>query len=308
MSFRNFLINMRDKWHEDLTIRDREKNNKILEMNNYLKSVVSFCENETMIRQKKDDQSIVLPEYDYLSAIHRYLEVKAITDDSFRLKRVGKKNDGGYIMVENKNGDYSETKIAYSLGICDDVSWDLIMAEKGYKVFQYDHTIDKLPDEHPNFAWSKIGITGESETPELKRMETLIEKNGHKDTNGMLLKCDIEGSEWMMLSSMEKSMLEKFDQIVIELHKMLDFSDEHKEMVINALKNISSTHQCVHVHANNCSYVNYCENMITPNTIEAAFVLKNRHEFREYVVSYPTELDMVNVVGRKDINLGIWNL
>jgi hypothetical protein len=57
--------------------------------------------------------------------------------------RVGSDFDGGYIML-NKHLDNA---LAYSLGIGDDVSWDLALARRGTKVFQFDHTIPHFPLE-----------------------------------------------------------------------------------------------------------------------------------------------------------------
>ena len=50
------------------------------------------------------------------------------------------KHDGGYILLD----DFHEGSIAYSFGISTDVTWDKEMASRGYDVFMYDHTIDKL--------------------------------------------------------------------------------------------------------------------------------------------------------------------
>jgi hypothetical protein len=95
-------------------------------------------------------------------------------------------------MVDAFNG----VEIAYSLGICDDVSWDFDIAQLGIDVYQYDHTIDKLPFEHGRFHWEKIDISHTSEG-NLKSLGDLITENRHSSATNMLLKCDIEGSEWL---------------------------------------------------------------------------------------------------------------
>jgi hypothetical protein len=55
--------------------------------------------------------------------------------------RLGRFFDGGYVMLDAFDGVLA----AYSLGINDDVSWDLDMAARGVPVFQYDHTIEAPP-------------------------------------------------------------------------------------------------------------------------------------------------------------------
>ena len=74
----------------------------------------------------------------------------------FEKARIGNAGDGGYIMLDDFNG----IEAAYSLGINDDVSWDLNIARLGIDIFQYDHTIDKLPEENSRFHWFRTGISG----------------------------------------------------------------------------------------------------------------------------------------------------
>lgn len=57
--------------------------------------------------------------------------------------RIGRKNDGGYVMFD----DFESRKYAYSIGIADDVSWDRDIASRGLDVYMYDHTIQGLPEK-----------------------------------------------------------------------------------------------------------------------------------------------------------------
>lgn len=87
---------------------------------------------------KKDQQ---------LNSIYTYiLRMKGLfsrlaPDCSPGFVRVGNAHDGGYVMLN----DFAHRNIAYSIGINDDVSWDFDMAERGFDVYMYDHTIEKLP-------------------------------------------------------------------------------------------------------------------------------------------------------------------
>lgn len=83
---------------------------------------------------------------EYYEELHELLHLAKINGAA--LVRIGKDNDGGYIMPDDFGSD---DKIAYSFGINDDVSWDKAMASRGYDVFMYDHTIDGLPEENPRF-------------------------------------------------------------------------------------------------------------------------------------------------------------
>ena len=71
--------------------------------------------------------------------------------------------------------DFHKGGIAYSFGISNDVSWDKAMADCGYDVFMYDHTISALPEENDRFHWEKIGVASDkTEDPQLKSLEELI--------------------------------------------------------------------------------------------------------------------------------------
>ena len=88
------------------------------------------------------------------------------------------------------------------------IQFDKGLAERGIDVYMYDHTINKLPYNNPKFHWAKLGITGKSkENAQLKTLEHLIEKNGHKSEKNMILKIDIEHNEWDSLKEGEENVL-----------------------------------------------------------------------------------------------------
>lgn len=271
---------------------------------NYLWNIWSWCQNETMMRQGVVKET---PDYKYYSQLHRSLEIKKLARN-YHLVRVGKKGDGGYYMAENEKGAFSDSDchIAYSLGIADDVSWDLLMAEKGYSVFQYDGYIKQLPVNHPSFHWEKINITGEKESKTQKHLTTLLRQNGHSGLHGMILKCDIEGCEWSMLNEMEESQLECFDQILLELHSLV--YTQERESVLSALMKLSHTHIPVYLHANNNGIVNYTGEMVTPDLIEVTFVNKKHFDSQDLDAILPLRTDDRNLSGKQDVLIGRWNI
>lgn len=268
-----------------------------------LKNIFEFCQNEMLIKQRtdftRDDR------YQFYKEIHNLLNIKEVMDSDFRLCRVGKEDDGGYVMAL-KEENYSSEKIAYSIGICDDVSWDLEIAKAGYQIYQYDHTIKKLPCNHESFHWKKIGLTGGTETKELKRLKTVLAENGHDKMNGGLLKIDVEGYEWEIFAECEEKILKQFDQIVMELHNFHDL--KNRPTITKALKNINNTHQVIYVHCNNMSPVAYCGDIIMPNCLEVIYVKKDKFKFKECEFISPTSLDRPNLARIPEIKLGNWNL
>ena len=260
-------------------------------------SVFSYCFNQFLLQQKGIDS---LEEYEYYSKIHKMTACYDIADANCKKIRVGKKNDGGYVMIK----PYSRNKIAYSLGICDDVSWDKQMAEEGYVIFQYDHTIDGLPEKNESFYWKKIGITGLEENDELKKLTTLLKNNHHENISGMVLKMDIEGAEWDVLNSCPESVLLQFDQIVLELHNLNE--NENREKKLSAIAKLTKNHVVVHVHGNNFRQTCFCGEYVTPDVVEMTLVNKDLYVVEKNVKSYPEEIDQSNRPGAPDIWIGRW--
>lgn len=123
----------------------------------------------------------------------------------------------------------------------------------------------------------------------------------------MLLKMDIEGCEWSVLANADNNVLKKFDQIVIEFHEILNYKREYP-CCLKALDNLNKTHQLVYLHANNNSPVDIYGSMVTPNLLEATFVLRNKYNFEESKLVLPTDLDCPNIPNIPEIRMGIWNV
>lgn len=96
----------------------------------------------------------------------------------------GNRGDGGYIMVD----DFNDKMRVYSVGIGDNVSYDSELANKGIKVFMYDHTIYRLSQVHNNFIFHRLGVgTGDNCLP----LEDILRENDDLDNHNLILKMDI---------------------------------------------------------------------------------------------------------------------
>lgn len=260
-------------------------------------SVYSFCLNEAVKRQTDLEKTDI---YRYYQELHDLTRCKMVVDKDISKVRVGREHDGGYVMIF----PFSSNKIAYSLGICDDVSWDKDMTGYGYQIYQYDHTIDSLPEENDAFHWKKIGLTGEEETDELKRLETLIAENGHNQVDGMVLKMDIEGYEWDLLMNCDANVLRKFDQITMEVHGLNDLNNSKK--IIKAFKKLVLDFNVIHIHGNNYRYATFCNQYITPDVLEITLIRKGFFQIGEESAMLMEEIDQVNRSGAQDIWIGKW--
>ena len=236
----------------------------------------------------------------------RSLEIRnALTTKSIKnaeYVRIGRQEDGGYVMAKHA----LDNKIVYSLGVGHDVSWDMDMAKLGCTVFQYDHTIDRLPAEHPNFKWSRTGIAGRSDGAEgWSTLEQAIQKNGHQDLTDMILKIDIEGSEWSVISETSESVLRQFTQIVGEYHALTKIIDGvFYEKVHSCLNKINKNFVLAHVHVNNISTVRILGGVVMFSEVEFLYVRDDVLEFSEDRRVFPTTLDYPVRQGAADYR---WN-
>ena len=239
---------------------------------------------------------------EYYTELKKLLKIKRLVD--YPLIRIGEQNrDGGYIMANNFQPD----GVAYSFGICNDVSWDLAMARYDYDIFMYDHTIDKLPFTNSKFHFFKEGISGKDENNKpLKTLKTYIENNNHSKTKNMILKMDVEGSEWDFLETVDTKTLKQFDQIVFEMHNIVRPS--YAKRVLKLLEKLNKTHQLIHLHGNNSGYLLTVGDTIFPDVIETSYVNKNNYDtIDDDFVVLPSPLDKPNDMGRSDVPLGLWN-
>ncbi|UZW55074.1 hypothetical protein NUH86_16630 [Sphingobium sp. JS3065] len=213
--------------------------------------------------------------------------------------RVGRPFDGGYIMIDA----FDEVEAAFSLGINDDVSWDLDIAQRDINIFQYDHTIDSLPVKNQYFHWEKMGIAAFS-SENMRSITDAVQSSGKIESKNLLLKCDIECAEWEALRYTSSEILSKFSQIVIELHDICRLGDPEDHGVRQALVNLTNSHRVVHIHANNYGGTRMIGGIFLPNVVEVTLLRKDMGEFIPSQQKFPTAMDMPCNRAHADIFLG----
>lgn len=291
-------MNKRNIWIRSILNRVYFDERKMLE------NIFDYCQNEMLIRQGKDFEKD--RKYQFYHKIRELLCVKKTVGEAYSMRRVGKSNDGGYMMIYNTlDQSFSQNKWAYSIGICDDVSWDLCMADHGYELFQYDHTIKSLPVKHKSFHWEKIGLTGNKESGSLKHITTLMINNGHDKADGGVLKMDIEGHEWTVFLDTDPEVWKRFDQIVMELHGFV--SNANHDAIIGAIMNLTRYHQPVHIHPNNMSRIEYRGDQVMADALEVTLLNKEKFDFVECDFESPTTMDQPCLSRLPEIKLGNWN-
>lgn len=223
---------------------------------------------------------------------HRFQEItnliKPKTVTNAPKLRVGNSSDGGYVCLNS----FDNVSSAVSLGIKDDVTWDLDIAKKGIEVYQYDYTIDALPENHPKFHFKKLKVSAEDGEGEIS-VNSILSSNGLLKPKSVFLKMDIEGSEWDALLTTSDETLNSFTQIVCELHDLnLMANDQFYEKMIKVLRKLKNKFEVFHIHGNNCAPLLICSGAGTiPQVLEIGFANKEIFSFDDKDEVFPTSLD-----------------
>ncbi len=263
--------------------------------------VLQYLQNEMLIRAGIVTETT---QYKIAEKIHRAIRVEEIKSEDWKSKkRLGRDNDGGYVVCEK----LSREKILYSFGISNDVSFEKDMSRLGYECFMYDHTINELPEDDVRFHWCKIGIAGKTETNNLKFLETLLRMNNHDKISGMFLKMDVEGAEWDFMEHTKMDIFKQFDQIAFEIHDLHNHNNTDK--IVSCMRKLLETHAIIHIHANNNNKIWVTNDLVTPDALELTLVNRNLISTSENSEVYPNYFyDKPNVDGIDDICLGKWNV
>lgn len=162
--------------------------------------------------------------------------------------RVGKSNDGGYVMCEGIPADS-----ILSGGVAGENSWELA-AQKMYPdliCHAYDPVNDPgTPDPGYAFHNEPVGY------------------RGLYDGYNALVKIDIETHEWSWL---DKAPLDRIAQLIVELHDPNSNAWDWSQ-----LDKLANTHYLVHFHGNNWSagYLDV-DGVLIPETMECTYVRKD---------------------------------
>jgi len=222
-----------------------------------------------------------------------------------QLIRIGPNADGGYVVADGINYD-----LFISCGIADDIRFEEAFLDKynDIKCIAFDGTINTFPQYRNKIEWINKNI-GYINTPKITNLKEYI-----KDYDNIFLKMDIEGGEFNWIDAMTEDELNKFSQIVIEIHWPFD------NYRCNMLKKLANTHYAIHIHGNNycdknipkhlpsgrtydgCIYLN--GELKLPEVFEITYI-KKTNILSKITKTFPTELDCPNDPNEEDVQFTI---
>ncbi|MDE5602636.1 MAG: FkbM family methyltransferase [Helicobacter sp.] len=160
---------------------------------------------------------------------------------------------------------------AISLGVSESSPWDLEMAQRGYKVIEYDGSIEQCPYNHPNITFHKVFVGVGKDCISL---DSII-KNNHLKKVANVLQVDIENAEWEVLEQMDIGLLaEYFMQVIFEFHGCNPEEDEGVKRRLAVLKQINEYYEPLHLHLNNHGKIFYSQGLFFSTTLEVSYIKK----------------------------------
>ena len=242
----------------------------------------------------------------------------------YDLVRLGKNNDGGYLVEKNS---LLNSRSLISFGI--NLDWSF---EKDFFLFNqcqvhcYDHTIKyslikkfsrnsllkifnkkywsinglqeiifniKLYRDYKNFFSGKV-IHFQSAVGLGKNLSNLETVFTRINCNKVFINVDIDGSEYRILKDLIKYQ-DRITGLVIEFHNI----DLHIDKILEFVKNFKLN--LVHIHGQNPGGEDYLDNNGDPIQIELTF--SSYSEFKDKNPCIPNKLDQASDPRYKDINL-----
>jgi hypothetical protein len=190
-------------------------------------------------------------------------ELRPVTLANCSFKRFGGGNDGGYVMCYN----LLEVETGYSYGIGSNDDWGCEVSKTyGIPMHQYDcFSLPALTCARGRFVPHDECVGPTTETVEGRFFDTIsnqIERNGDRGKR-MVVKIDIEGAEWAALAATPDEVLERIDQLPMELHGVDD------AQMLSVVRKLKRTFHLVHVHFNNHA----CDPALDPFPAKAYQVL-----------------------------------
>ena len=201
--------------------------------------------------------------------------------DCSNLIRLGKPNDGGYLINQL---DVMKTNKLVSFGIGEDFSFEeQFLNLNNCSMSSYDSSIDINKEPYTSFfVGNKIHYS-----------ENIDEKNLTIEDD-VFLKCDIEGGEYTILNELINQS-HKLTGLVIEFHDV----NRSIDTIFNFISKIDL--KLIHLHINNYFYYK-TDNGIIPDILELSFTSSRNIRYNDSL-SLPNILDMPNNPNDSDFEI-----
>ena len=133
----------------------------------------------------------------------------------------------------------------------------------------------------------------------------MLDEHAAPDDDRLILKMDIEGSEWDVFDALAGAVIGRFGQIVCEFHDFHRILDaDWRDRALRVFRKLRETHAVAHIHGNNFRPMISIGHVLIPDVIELSFVRSRSYAVTDTAADFPGPLDNPNDPGRLDYYLG----
>ena len=212
-----------------------------------------------------------------------------------KLLRLGEDNDGGYLIPN----DVAGIKKNYTAGVGELTKFEKDLEEKfsiKSNMLDFNDIDPKIFPKSSKFFKKKMGIIS-------SEREITINDWLKDEKEEIIFKMDIEGDEYLTLTSITDENLKKIRILVIEIHDLRHlrnyFFFKTFEKIISRLNKFF---YICHLHANNASKIKNISGFSIPDMLEITLIRKDRiKNFSRVYAEIPHKLDQKTISNKDEI-------
>jgi hypothetical protein len=176
--------------------------------------------------------------------------------------------------------DFRWIDTALSIGSLKAVPWELAVSEEPIKFF----------------------MLGSAPTD----IERLVEEHDRRNPQpNILLHTDLGGETWSFFDLASRESMQRFSQIVCELHNLESLSDTWwYRKIRRVFEKLADDYAVVHLHANNAGGTASIHGIVLPRVLQVSFANKQTYSFVATDELFPGELELPCDPSQPDIWLG----
>tara|TARA_B100000787_G_C16114121_1_gene259482 strand:- start:56 stop:844 length:789 start_codon:yes stop_codon:yes gene_type:complete len=236
-----------------------------------------------------------------LKSFKKFIQKLKIYKTDHELIRLGDENDGGYLVPNDLKG----IKYCFSAGVGELIQFEKDCLKK-FNIISYLCDFNKIPKslsiENFDYCQKKIETFSDSECISF---DDWIDSKKIEENDEIILKVDIERSEFETLLNISERNLKKIRILIIEFHNLRDIRNKSFFRITNSLiSRLNKFFYLLHMHPNNSSKQVKIHKYEVPDIVEFTYLRKDRTiNLLDLDKLLPNKLDRKNILSKKDIIL-----
>ena len=234
-------------------------------------------------------------------SFEKFIQKLKIYKTDKELIRLGDENDGGYLLPNDLEG----VKYCFSAGVGQLIQFEKDCQQK-FNIDSFLCDFNEIPkslsSEKFDYCQKKIQTFSDSESI---TFDDRINSKKIEENDEIILKVDIERSEFETLLNISEKNLKKIRILIIEFHNLRDLRNKSFFRITDSLiSRLNKFFYLTHMHPNNSSKLIQIHKYEFPDIVEFTYLRKDRiKDLFELDKLLPHELDRKNVLEKEDIFL-----